>query len=270
MGRLWKLTEELSSHEGGGEDGGQREYPLMYTGAGGGSACTVGGAALVPRWAGSTQPPDPERPCCGDPDATCGGASTCQSGCQACMSPTDVPVDPSTGNVAYQAGTVKAGGFAPDVMFTYNAQSTETGVFGFGWASNIGQSLAQPDANTVVLTKQMGQTRVYTADGHGGYTPPVGIVNTLVKNGDGSFTETTPQGFEYRYSGVSGLLARATDPQGNVSTYAYDSGNHLQTILAPTGQITTFAHNAGGQITSVTDAAGRQDQGDWNVHHLVG
>ncbi len=51
-----------------------------------------------------------------------------------------------------------------------------------------------------------------------------------------------------------GLLpGPATDPAGQVTTYAYDDAGRLETVTDPLDHTTTYAYDAAGRLETVTD-----------------
>ncbi|MBV8518134.1 MAG: RHS repeat protein [Acidobacteria bacterium] len=69
---------------------------------------------------------------------------------------------------------------------------------------------------------------------------------------------TAPNGeIETSYSyDVQGNLSGVTDPNGNVTSYAYDDFGEMRTQTSPVTGITTYAYDKAGNVTSTTDANG--------------
>ncbi len=78
---------------------------------------------------------------------------------------------------------------------------------------------------------------------------------STVKNADGSVTS-------YTYDS-GGNLHTLIDPNGNITTYGYDALNRQTSVTSPSvnasgGVLATTAYDADGEITGTTDANGRQ------------
>ncbi len=88
--------------------------------------------------------------------------------------------------------------------------------------------------------------------------PPAGDFSELLKNPDGSFTRTLPDGSVCRFD-QNGRQRSAVDRMGNTMTYEYDADGRLMRMTDPAGLATTFTY-AGGRLAGVTDPAGRITQ----------
>jgi RHS repeat-associated protein len=86
-------------------------------------------------------------------------------------------------------------------------------------------------------------------DGPGDFTD-------LVRNEDGTYTQTLTDGTRINYS-AAGLQTSVVDRDGNTTSYGYDASNRLTSITDRHGLATTLAYDANGKLASVTDPAGR-------------
>jgi YD repeat-containing protein len=170
-----------------------------------------------------------------------------------------IEIDACTGNLAVQYAAPITRPFPTLVSWCYNAQVAEDTPLGFGWTMNVWQHLSEnAETGELILTKQRGHRRHYVPNGQGGYDPPPGATNTLSKNEDDTFTETTSRQQRYHYS-EAGKLTLAEDRWGNAWTYAYDGEGKLAHISAPFGSRVTFTYDEEtGRLATITDPAGRE------------
>jgi YD repeat-containing protein len=92
------------------------------------------------------------------------------------------------------------------------------------------------------------------------FAPPVGRRDTLVQNGDGSFTMTLQDSRTVLQFRSDGGLASMTDEYGNAINYQYDANGRVQRIAdgSGSGRYADVTWNpATGRIAAVTDSAGR-------------
>lgn len=86
-------------------------------------------------------------------------------------------------------------------------------------------------------------------DGPGDFTD-------LVRNADGTYTQTLTDGTVINYS-ADGLQTSIVDQNGNTTSYGYDASDRLTTITDRHGLVTTLTYDANGKLASVTDPASR-------------
>jgi YD repeat-containing protein len=136
----------------------------------------------------------------------------------------------------------------------------ENSPFGSGW-DLAGLQTVYPSADgSVMLVDGSGLVNVFQppAAPGGAYVSQAGDFSTLVKLADGTFQRTMTDQTVYHFN-ASNQLARVTDRNGNVTTYAYGAGGHLQSITDPVGLVTHFTYT-GNHITAITDPAGKVTQ----------
>ena len=187
------------------------------------------------------------------------GCSTCGTGSQApaangqvnnlaAAGPGDVSF--SSGNFMVPLPGVAGGGFSPVPNLTYNSVSTQSGAFGYGWVSLFDQRIGVIDTQTVTITKGTGTLLTYSnKDGGGHYLPPGGVANALVQNGDNTWTETQPDGFQLRYD-TTGKLYRLQSVAGSRWTISRDGGGKVTRIVDPTTARTTFVYDGSRKTLS--------------------
>jgi len=151
-------------------------------------------------------------------------------------------------------------GFTLAIVRSYNSmRATVQGAFGLGWTFNYGQSLTVNPNGSVTGNGPDGSTFLFMAKGTtGGFSPPAGVPDRLVKNADGTYTMWTPDGGSERFSSA-GLLLSMADRNGNTLTMTYSTGSPplLLQVADATGKALSFAYDAHNQITTVTDPTGR-------------
>ena len=107
-----------------------------------------------------------------------------------------------------------------------------------------------------MLVRGRGEAYLYTGkDGGGKYLPPSVVQNSLVQNGDGTWTETQPDNLKFVYD-TSGNLSRLVSPAGGRWTVIRSSG--LMTALSgPFSRRTTFAYDGSNKLKRFQDPGGR-------------
>ncbi len=168
-----------------------------------------------------------------------------------------------TGNL-YSAGSdlsFQGKGFVLSVTRSYNSLlASQSGPFGQGWTFNYGQSLTINGNGNATWNGPDGAQFLFVAKGTtGGFSPPAGVPDRLVKNADGTYNLWTPDGGNEKFSSA-GRLQTITDKNGNALTLTYSNGNSplLTKVADATGKALTFTYDASNRITSVKDPANRQ------------
>ncbi len=144
---------------------------------------------------------------------------------------------------------------------SYNQDDTRPGPFGTGWSFSLGDSLTSNPDGSQVLRRASGRIdrfapAVPSGSGSSGYFALTATTDTLLKNGDGTFTlrgvgSTTTELF----SADGRLLAIQDSGVARVSLDYDNTG--LMTAAHYRGRLLQFTYGTGGRISSVTDSAGR-------------
>lgn len=121
------------------------------------------------------------------------------------------------------------------------------------------------DANGRMLTKTdpAGFQTNYAYDANGmltSATDPTGLSKTLTydnTNSAAQFVEKDGGVWNQQYDSALNLPTQKTDPQGNVTSYTYDSNGNMLTKTDPDGSITTYTYDAKSNLTSITDTLGQ-------------
>ncbi len=160
----------------------------------------------------------------------------------------------------------------------YNSLNSANDALGRGWSHNYNYTLKENRNGSVVINEPNWLYRYYTYAGST-YIASPGNYAALVKNVDGSFILTHPDGQTYRYvdgkiaaisdrngntinlSYSSGNLASVIDQAGRTITFVYDDANHLTSLIAPNGN--GYAFSVGTGLDSVT----QQDGSTWHYSY---
>jgi RHS repeat-associated protein len=127
--------------------------------------------------------------------------------------------------------------------------------FGAGWSlGNVQQIVAVTGG--VILVQPGGTSLWFASAGGNNYTTPAGDFSTLVKNTNGTYTRTMPDGTKINFNS-SGLQTSIVDTDGNTTSFGYNASNLLTAVTDFNGQLVTLAYNTSNQLTKVTDPAGR-------------
>ncbi len=155
------------------------------------------------------------------------------------------------------------GGPAPAFSLerSYNQDDTSSGPFGTGWSFNLGAALTASADGSQALRRGSGRIdrfapAVASASGSGGYFALTATTDTLVKNGDGTFTLSSTGSTTTQTFGSDGRLLSIQDSGVAGVSLDYDSSARL-TAAHYRGRLLQFAYGDGGRVSSITDSAGR-------------
>jgi RHS repeat-associated protein len=142
------------------------------------------------------------------------------------------------------------------LTLSYNSIDTNEGPLGKKWTHQYNIKLTpKSDNNTITLNTEAGNI-FYFRLSSGIYYPEAitGDTSQIIKNANGTYTQTKKNGTIYNYS-TTGKLTSIQDRNGKTTTLAY-SGSDLTGITDFNGRTTTIT-NTGGKITAITDPMGR-------------
>jgi len=161
-------------------------------------------------------------------------------------------------------GWTQRGGLPVSFALIHNSQGGLYGSYGYKWQASYFTYLSPNPDGSLTLHWDSGLIYTYTNSGSGTYTPPYGILDTLVKNGDGSYTLTTPSHVKYSFgfvpasAGGNAYLSAIADLDGNTLTINHNPNTSLSSVVDCAGRTVSLAYNANGQLATVTDPLGRQ------------
>jgi RHS repeat-associated protein len=170
------------------------------------------------------------------------------------------PVNTATGNyyTSHIDMRVKGRGISFEFARFYNSSDTYAGPLGVGWTHSYNLFLTTTAQAGVVAIKQGDGSQIYFAPGTAGaYTPvTTGLVDSLVKNIDGSFTLTRKNQVTLTFA-AEGALLRIADSRGNTESLTYDASGYLILITDTTGRRFVLTNDTHGKLLSVADPIGR-------------
>jgi RHS repeat-associated protein len=173
------------------------------------------------------------------------------------------PIETASGDFSETQTDLSIGGLGVGLILsrTYTAQAAASaaspGAFGYGWTSSFSDRLAfEEEGNRITVERADGSTVPFTADGKGGFDPPVWGQDTLSGNSEAGYTYTTASQIE-RHFAPSGALQSVTDRNGNQTTLSYTEAGRLKAITDPAERQITLAYNGEGLVESAEDPMGR-------------
>jgi len=133
------------------------------------------------------------------------------------------------------------------------------------------------DGNGRMTTKTdpAGNTITYAYDAQGkliSSTDPKGKTKTITYdqiNNIATILEKDGGIWLQKYDPLLNVPKEKTDPDGNKTTYTYDSNRNLLTETDPLGHVTTYTYDSNRNITSVTDALGKTTSYTYNSLNKV-
>jgi RHS repeat-associated protein len=168
------------------------------------------------------------------------------------------PVNTATGNYNYSATDLRVTGRGLDVEMSryYNSQDITRGPLGNGWSHSFNIYLTNLTASSASLHYSDGKVLDYTNQpGTSDFTSTYpGYYDTLVHNGDGTWTLKKPDQRSYLFD-ASGRLTSIQDRNSNKITLSY-SGSNLSQVTDTVGRTFNFTYS-GSLLTGINDPGGR-------------
>src|SRR5579863_154027 len=169
---------------------------------------------------------------------------------------TSEPVSTASGNYYYTHSDFTIPGRGLPLIFAraYNTLDNYSGPLGANWTHSYNVVLSQPATGVVVIKWGDGHGEMFTLSGST-YVPQADVFNTLVQNGDGTFTLTRKDQTGFNFA-PNGSLTSIRDKNGNAITLTYTSGNLTQ-ITDTVGRALKLSYDGSNRITQITDSIGR-------------
>jgi len=168
------------------------------------------------------------------------------------------PVNTALGNYTSEHSDLKIPGKGMPFEFRrgYNSLDPYNGPLGYGWTHSYNIVVNEyTDAATVKWGD--GHQDVYNKQGDGSFVPSLpGIYDTLVKNGDSTWTLTRKDQSQYLFN-ATGKLTATIDKNSNTISLSYDGSGYLTTITDTAGRTFAITNDAQGRITQITDPISR-------------
>jgi RHS repeat-associated protein len=162
------------------------------------------------------------------------------------------PINAATGNAYWEEVDLQVS--APGISFqwarTYNSRDSRLGMLGRGWSSSLDMRLDLSVAGQVTVIAEGGAQAIYSISGSK-YLPPTGLLSTLQRNSDGTFTFTRPNQSKLVFSSTGQLLSKA-DGAGRTVSLAYTSGR-LSGVTDAVGRAFGVSTDSQGRVTQLTD-----------------
>ena len=209
---------------------------------------------------------------------------------------TNDPVNTSSGNFTETVTDLAIPGRGMPLAFTrtYNSSAAATsGPLGYGWASNLFMSLSQPGGTGPVTIAQEGGAQVVFDPSGSGYAPAAPRdIDTLVHNGDGTWTFVRRAMNTFTFSST-GLLVSEQDLNGYTTTFGYNGSNQLTSVtdraqrsitlgwtgstvstitdanVSPARQVTLQYNDGAGNLTDVIDVNGGHSHFTYDTSHRL-
>lgn len=191
------------------------------------------------------------------------------------------PVSLMTGEFTYTYDDFEIPGRGVGIVLThlYKSRRDFNGRWGYGWFINYDMKIRQLENGNLLLIDESGKKNEYTKNGTT-YEPPKGYEDTLVENGDGTYTRTLKNGTRYEFN-ANGSLVAIRDRNDNGLTFIYDDEGKLPIsgkseffatqetgVLAydykltgiedDAGRSVSFLYNDNGRLEKMTDPEGRE------------
>ena len=206
------------------------------------------------------------------------------------------PVNTATGNYVFQRKDLSIPGRGLNFVFERNYNSQDASAvdaveapIGYGWTHSYNVSLKVDPADfTVKIRWGDGKIETWTPNGSGGFTPQYGVFDTMIDNGDGTYTLEKKDLTQYNFS-TSGQLSSVVDKNSNAVTFTYtgsdltqitdtvgrnvnltyDGNNRITQITDPTGRTVQFAYDVNGNLVSSTDMNGKATNFTYDANHQL-
>lgn len=151
---------------------------------------------------------------------------------------------------------IEGRGLSLMVSRNYNSRSTSSGIFGYGWSSNLDRSLTLNTDDLVMYRDEDGTEHYFSKNSTGEYDSPGGLSLQLNKNTDGTF-KLTDKDQSYLTFDAKGKIIAETDSNNNKLTYIY-SVDRLVSIKDSSGRELELNYGTNGKVSNAQDPAGRQ------------
>ena len=163
-------------------------------------------------------------------------------------------------------GWTARGGMPVAFTLSHNSQSTHNSELGNKWTHGYDLYLAASGTGGN-LSVHWGDdlSYVFTYNVDGTYSPPTGIHDKLVKNGDNTFTLTRPDQTAYHFK-VNYYCDTISDENSNSVSLSYNSGNFVTGISDPSSRAISLTYDGSSRISTVTDPLNRV----WTMHYTTG
>jgi RHS repeat-associated protein len=157
---------------------------------------------------------------------------------------TDHGINFGTGNKYHTETDVSFSGPVNSLTFerTYNSQSTEIGILGYGWSISFGEKLELGSLPVKIILVQADGRHVHFADdGAGSWINETGKIHTIIPTPEG-YQLTMLDGATKLYDSA-GKLTEKRDSNNNSIYFDYNIENKLESISDDFGHSVTLSYN---------------------------
>lgn len=182
------------------------------------------------------------------------------------------PVNSLTGNFYTSMVDAYLPGFGQPFKFrrSYNSADSTVGPMGTGWTFSYGAHLVLGPGQDITYFSPKGKQLAYAWHDDGqtsGFTAGQGVLATLVKNANGTYTLTRKNGYVMKFDSA-GKLTSMLDRNQNTITLGYTSGN-LSTITDTAGRVINVTINGNGRLTLLSLPDGRSVSYTYTSNNLM-
>ncbi|WP_042315195.1 RHS repeat-associated core domain-containing protein [Desulfofarcimen acetoxidans] len=151
-----------------------------------------------------------------------------------------------------QLFSIPGRGISTGENIIYNSLTNKT------WMLGNFTGIFENQDGSVTYTKGDGSSYTFTLNGSGGYTAPLGIYLSLIKNGSGNFTIQDKYKNIFKY--INNKPYQFIDRNNNITTFSYDSSGRLYQVIDASGRPITYTYDPVGRIVNVIDPGGHAYQ----------
>lgn len=167
--------------------------------------------------------------------------------------PVGLQVNSFSGGLYYERAdlTIPCQGPSINLRFYYNSSSTSLDFgYGSGWSMTYSM-LYRRSGSSIILRREDGRKDIFTFNGSG-YTPPVGIFDSLVQYLPNKFRLSTKSGIRYFFDDTTHKrLTKISDPNNNQLNISYID-SLATAITDPCGR-SVLLNYTNGHLTDITD-----------------
>ncbi len=171
------------------------------------------------------------------------------------------PVNVASGSHVLERQLLSVSGVQPIALTArYDSLLLAQGPMGKGWGHNFETSLEILVNNDVRVHWNVNRASTFINDGSNNFSATETAIkfDTLVKNGDATYTLTRKDGSVYQFN-TSGKLTQQKKRIGQQLDMAYDGNNRLATVTEPvSGKALSFSYTAAGLLETVIDPLNHQ------------
>jgi YD repeat-containing protein len=161
------------------------------------------------------------------------------------------PFGTSSGQMFHSNTDISVPGKGIPLEFSrsYVSMSDHVGLLGNNWTSNYSWVL-RIDANSSVEVRYADGHAEYFNYNAGTFTPRAGVYETLVKNGDNTYTLTTKDQIRVNFS-TTGKLSTIVDRNGNTTAVSYDGSGFIDEVEDAGGRVLDFTTDGSGRVIEI-------------------